>query len=167
MDAYLLSKLTEGCFHHSYDCNLFACVVCIGLSGCFMFFMGVQFSFSRRRFEKMESHDQTGCQTPECPMPCINNCGFLGWASMMNMCSKCYKDALLKQEQEKLAASCIENIMNGSSSGNGKEPVVTESVDIQAGVIESEIVSIESSSISSLNKSCHSDKSCRLSMFIL
>ncbi|XP_022967909.1 zinc finger A20 and AN1 domain-containing stress-associated protein 8-like [Cucurbita maxima] len=102
----------------------------------------------------MESHDQTGCRTPECPTPCINNCGFFGRGSTMNMCSKCYKDALLKQEQEKLAASSIENIMNGSSSNNGKEPVITESIDEQAGVTETKIFSIESSCISSSNKSC-------------
>ncbi|XP_022151670.1 zinc finger A20 and AN1 domain-containing stress-associated protein 8-like [Momordica charantia] len=102
----------------------------------------------------MESHDQMGCETQECPMPCINNCGFFGRASTMNMCSKCYKDALLKQEQERLAASSIENIMNGSSNGNRKGLVVAESIDVQAGVTETKIVSRESSSISSLNKSC-------------
>ena len=30
----------------------------------------------------------------------------------MNMCSKCYKDMLLKQEQDKLAAASVENIVN-------------------------------------------------------
>ncbi|GFP93064.1 zinc finger a20 and an1 domain-containing stress-associated protein 8 [Phtheirospermum japonicum] len=31
----------------------------------------------------------------------------------MNMCSKCYKDMTLKQEQAKAAASSIEDIVNG------------------------------------------------------
>ncbi|KAK1426609.1 hypothetical protein QVD17_15285 [Tagetes erecta] len=33
----------------------------------------------------------------------------------MNMCSKCHKDMILKQEQAKLAASSIESIVNGSN----------------------------------------------------
>ncbi|CBI29889.3 unnamed protein product, partial [Vitis vinifera] len=71
----------------------------------------------------MESHDETGCQAPEGPILCINNCGFFGSAATMNMCSKCHKDLALKQEQAKLAASSIGSIVNGSSSGNGKEPI--------------------------------------------
>ncbi|GAB4856059.1 Zinc finger A20 and AN1 domain-containing stress-associated protein 8 [Ancistrocladus abbreviatus] len=82
-------------------------------------------------------HDETGCQAPpEGPILCINNCGFFGSVATMNMCSKCYKDAVLKQEQAKLAASSIENIVNGSSSGNGKEPVVAGTVDVQVDQVE-------------------------------
>ncbi|KAF5956244.1 hypothetical protein HYC85_003469 [Camellia sinensis] len=68
-----------------------------------------------RRGEKME-HDETGCQPPpEGPILCINNCGFFGSAATMNMCSKCHKDLTVKQEQAKLAASSINNIVNGSA----------------------------------------------------
>ncbi|CBI16408.3 unnamed protein product, partial [Vitis vinifera] len=51
-------------------------------------------------------HDETGCQAhPEGPILCINNCGFFGSPATMNMCSKCHKDMMLKQEQAKLASS--------------------------------------------------------------
>ncbi|GAB4835187.1 Zinc finger A20 and AN1 domain-containing stress-associated protein 8 [Ancistrocladus abbreviatus] len=87
-------------------------------------------------------HDETGCQAPpEGPVLCVNNCGFFGSVATMNMCSKCYKDAILKQEQAKLAASSIENIVNGSSSGNGKEPVLTGTVDMQVDQVEQKVIS--------------------------
>ncbi|KAL3622487.1 hypothetical protein CASFOL_033898 [Castilleja foliolosa] len=59
--------------------------------------------------------NETGCQAP---LLCVNNCGFFGTTSTMNMCSKCYKDSVLKQEQAKLAASSIQSIVNGSSSSS-------------------------------------------------
>ncbi|XP_051143765.1 zinc finger A20 and AN1 domain-containing stress-associated protein 8-like [Andrographis paniculata] len=88
-------------------------------------------------------HNDMGCQTPpEAPILCINNCGFFGSPSNMNMCSKCYKDAMLKQQQAKLAASSIETIVNGSSSScsenesavaaNGQtEAVEAKELDVQ------------------------------------
>ncbi|KAL6502983.1 Zinc finger A20 and AN1 domain-containing stress-associated protein 8 [Orobanche hederae] len=67
-------------------------------------------------------HEETGCQPPpEGPILCVNNCGFFGSPTNMNMCSKCYKDAISKQEQAKVAASSIESIVNGSSSCTRKE----------------------------------------------
>ncbi|WVY95715.1 hypothetical protein V8G54_027866 [Vigna mungo] len=97
----------------------------------------------------MESHDETGCQAPERPILCINNCGFFGRASTMNMCSKCYKDMLLKQEQDKLAAASVENIVNGGSGCSGKQAVTAGSVDVQVGNVEMKTVSVEISGDSS------------------
>lgn len=97
----------------------------------------------------MESHDETGCQAPEGPILCINNCGFFGSAATMNMCSKCHKDLVLKQEQAKLAASSIGSIVNGSSSGNGKEPIIASAVDVQGGSMEVKVISTEASNGSS------------------
>ncbi len=91
-------------------------------------------------------HDETGCQAhPEGPILCINNCGFFGSPATMNMCSKCHKDMMLKQEQAKLAASSIDSIVNGSSSNNGKEPVVASTVDVQLDSKEPKTMSVESS----------------------
>lgn len=69
--------------------------------------------------------NETGYQALQGPVLCVNNCGFFGTAATMNMCSKCYKDMMLKQEQSKLAASSIENIMNGTPPGSGKGSDVT------------------------------------------
>lgn len=61
----------------------------------------------------------------------------------MNMCSKCYKDSVLKQEQAQLAASSFDNIVNGSSSGssNGKEPIIVSSnIDLQVDKVEPKVI---------------------------
>ncbi|KAA8528109.1 hypothetical protein F0562_035022 [Nyssa sinensis] len=91
-------------------------------------------------------HDETGCQPPpEGPILCINNCGFFGSAATMNMCSKCHKDLVLKQEQAKLAASSIENIVNGSSSGSGKQPVIAGTVDVPVSLVEARAIALSPS----------------------
>ncbi|PSR86841.1 Zinc finger A20 and AN1 domain-containing stress-associated protein [Actinidia chinensis var. chinensis] len=88
-------------------------------------------------------HDETGCQPPpEGPILCINNCGFFGSAATMNMCSKCHKDSILKQEQAKLAATSIENIVNGSSSGNIKELAIAGNLDVPVDSVEQKAISL-------------------------
>ncbi|KAF2312016.1 hypothetical protein GH714_027764 [Hevea brasiliensis] len=89
-------------------------------------------------------HDETGCQAPpERPILCINNCGFFGSAATMNMCSKCHKDMLLKQEQAKLAASSAGNFVNGSSSNSVEQPVVVDTIDVQVNKVESNSISVQ------------------------
>ncbi|XP_019155414.1 PREDICTED: zinc finger A20 and AN1 domain-containing stress-associated protein 8-like [Ipomoea nil] len=98
-------------------------------------------------------HNETGCHPPpEGPILCINNCGFFGSAANMNMCSKCYKDMVLKQEQAKLAASSIENLVNGSS-GSETGPAVVGPADVQNGSVEATALSVPSSLTSSSSSS--------------
>nr|GMD92589.1 zinc finger A20 and AN1 domain-containing stress-associated protein 8-like [Ipomoea batatas] len=87
-------------------------------------------------FKDMEQNE-AGIQAP---VLCVNNYGFFGTVATMNMCSKCYKDTVLKQEQARLAASSIESIMNGS--GKSVDVVVVSSHD---GSAESSAVTAQDS----------------------
>ncbi|OWM91387.1 zinc finger A20 and AN1 domain-containing stress-associated protein 9-like [Punica granatum] len=44
--------------------------------------------------------EETGCEPSTDPPLCVNNCGFFGNPNTNNLCSKCYKDYLLKQTKE-------------------------------------------------------------------
>ncbi|XP_074585835.1 zinc finger A20 and AN1 domain-containing stress-associated protein 8-like [Curcuma longa] len=90
-------------------------------------------------------HNETDCQAQERPILCINNCGFFGSSATMNMCSKCHKDMILKQEQAKLALSSIDNLANAGSSG-GNDHIVSGNADVDAGSVEPKLCLGQSSS---------------------
>ncbi|XP_057547860.1 zinc finger A20 and AN1 domain-containing stress-associated protein 8-like [Amaranthus tricolor] len=94
-------------------------------------------------------HDETGCQAPDRPILCVNNCGFFGRAATRNMCSKCHRETYLKEEQERLAVSSFDNIVNGTSN-KGKEAVAAVSVDVKSKEVLTKDVNVQVSCDSSL-----------------
>ncbi|CBI18316.3 unnamed protein product, partial [Vitis vinifera] len=54
--------------------------------------------------------------------------------------------------------SSIGSIVNGSSSGNGKEPIVAGTMDVQVGLVEVKAISTEASNDSSSNQIIESKK---------
>ena len=61
------------------------------------------------------------CQAPEGHRLCVNNCGFFGNSATINLCSKCYRDLCLKEQE----ASSIKSALSSSPSSSS---TVVESI---------------------------------------
>ncbi|MBA0865397.1 hypothetical protein Goshw_011786 [Gossypium schwendimanii] len=61
------------------------------------------------------------CQAPEGHRLCVNNCGFFGSSATMNLCSKCYRDLCLKEQE-------VSSIKSALSSPPSSSSTVVESI---------------------------------------
>lgn len=59
------------------------------------------------------------CQAPRL---CVNNCGFFGSTATENLCSRCYRDLQLKEQQ----ASSAKLVLNQSIAVSAKAALVSE-----------------------------------------
>ncbi|KAI3992302.1 hypothetical protein MKX01_030023 [Papaver californicum] len=60
--------------------------------------------------------EEQRCQAqPEGHILCANNCGFFGSPATLNLCSKCYRDHRLSEEQASSAKFAVEKSLAGPS----------------------------------------------------
>ncbi|KAI3906896.1 hypothetical protein MKW98_004946 [Papaver atlanticum] len=61
--------------------------------------------------------EEQRCQAqPEGHILCANNCGFFGSPATLNLCSKCYRDHRLTEEQASSAKFAVEKSLAGPST---------------------------------------------------
>ncbi|XP_078181684.1 A20/AN1-like zinc finger family protein [Carex rostrata] len=68
-------------------------------------------------------------QWEEGPRACANNCGFFGSPATLNLCSKCYREHHIKEEQSASAISAIQKSLSPSNSSFSK-PVPSDPTPI-------------------------------------
>jgi A20-like zinc finger/AN1-like Zinc finger len=71
---------------------------------------------------KKES-DETECHKPEAPVLCINNCGFFGSPGTNNLCSKCYRDLVMKTQIQTLMEKGPTVVSSSSTVATPSEPI--------------------------------------------
>ncbi|KAJ4891749.1 Zinc finger A20 and AN1 domain-containing stress-associated protein 4 [Raphanus sativus] len=77
------------------------------------------------------------CQTPEGHRLCVNNCGFLGSSATMNLCSNCYGDLCLNQQQASAKPTVESSLPAASPPSSSSE--ITESSSPSSPTAEKQI----------------------------
>ncbi|MCO5583767.1 hypothetical protein L7F22_037681 [Adiantum nelumboides] len=73
--------------------------------------------------------EETGCQPPEAPILCSNNCGFFGSATTMNLCSQCYRDVLSKQAKAAEVAAAFSAVHSQATAAERQQKIMQEEVE--------------------------------------
>ncbi|KAH7331403.1 hypothetical protein KP509_20G031400 [Ceratopteris richardii] len=76
--------------------------------------------------------DETGCQPPEGPIMCSNNCGFFGSATNMNLCSRCYRNYVLEQAKSTDVAAALSAVKSEDAVPVIESNIVEESTSSTA-----------------------------------